>query len=325
LPLEPALELVARFAERLDRMAPPGGRLGVAVSGGADSLALLLLAAAARPGAVEAASVDHALRPESAAEAAMVAKLCEQIGVPHSTLTAQWGVAPQSAIQERARAERYRLLGNWAGERSLAALATAHHLDDQAETLLMRLARGAGVNGLAAIRPVAPIPGGKGRLVRPLLAWSRAELAEICAAAGVIPVRDPGNHDQRFERVRVRRALAQIPWLAPRALARSAAHLASADIALEWAAAREWELSVSRKGREIAYRPGSAPHEIRRRIITRAIAMSATEGDRAAFRGAEIDRLMAQLEAGGTATLRGVVCSGGEVWTFAPAPKRRLH
>ena len=325
MPLKPAPELVERFTVRLDRLAPPGDRIGLAVSGGPDSLALLLLAAAARPGGIEAATVDHALRPESAAEAAMVAKLCEQLQVPHATLTAQWAEVPQTAVQERARGERYRLLEGWAGKRALGAVATAHHLDDQAETLLMRLARGAGVKGLGAIRPIGPIPGGKRRLIRPLLDWSRAELAEICTAAEVAAIIDPSNRDQRFERARMRTALAEAEWLDPRAVSRSATHLALADIAIEWAARQEWQRSVRREAGRIEYRPGTAPTEIRRRIVAHAIAVNASEGSGTQLRGPEIDRLMASLAAGRTATLRGVLCSGGDIWTFSPAPRRRLH
>lgn len=316
-------ELVARFAAGLDRLVPAGQGIGVAVSGGADSFALLLLGAAARPGEVEAATVDHALRPQSAAEAQRVADLCRQLGVPHSTLTAQWEAPPETAIQQRARAERYRLLGGWLGERGLDALATAHHLDDQAETLLMRLARGAGVRGLAAIRPLGPVPGSRQKLVRPLLGWTRSELRKLCQAAGVDPVDDPSNEDERFERVRVRKALAGVEWLDPRALARSAANLADADVAIDWAAAREWERSVHSAPDQIAYRPGQAPLEIRRRIVARAIVTLAIEGDDAGLRGREIDLLVETLRSGGTATLRGVRSTGGEVWTFAPAPSRR--
>ncbi|MBA2771598.1 MAG: tRNA lysidine(34) synthetase TilS [Sphingomonas sp.] len=307
----------------MERLAPPGASLGVAVSGGPDSLALLLLAAAARPNKVEAATVDHALRPDSAAEAAAVADLCGQLQVPHATLTAQWDRRPDTAVQERARAERYRLLGRWLAERGLATLATAHHLDDQAETVLMRLARGAGVRGLAGIRPLGPLPGGRHRLIRPLLGWSRDELGAVCEAAGVDPVHDPGNKDEQFERVRVRHALAVAQWLDPRAIARSATNLTAADLALDWAAAREWERSVERGEQQIAYRPAQTPPEIRRRIVSRALGMVATEGQDTALRGREIDQLLEILRSGGTATLRGARCSGGEVWTFAPAPPRR--
>lgn len=322
--LAPDPDLVARFAADLDRLVPAGLGVGLAVSGGPDSMALLLLAAAARPGKVEAATVNHALRPESAEEAAQVAALCERLGVPHSILTVQWDAPPEAAVQERARAERYRLLGGWLGERGLAALATAHHLDDQAETLLMRLSRGAGVRGLAAIRPLSRVPGSGHALVRPLLGWSRAELGALCEASGVTPVDDPSNADDAFERIRFRKALAEADWLDPKALAVSAANLASADVALDWAAAREWERSVSQREQQIDYRPGQSPHEIRRRIVGRAIATLASEGD-AGFRGLELERILEVLRTGGTGTLRGVQCSGGDSWTFAPAAPRQLH
>src|SRR4051812_25103845 len=112
---------VDRFGRDLDTLVQPGARIGVAVSGGPDSLALLLLLAAVRPGLVEAATVDHALRPESQAEAEMVARLCDRLGVPHATLKIEWKKRPEAAIQERARTARYRLLGAWAKEEGLGA------------------------------------------------------------------------------------------------------------------------------------------------------------------------------------------------------------
>src|SRR3954453_2283282 len=105
----PGPALIERFSADLDALLAPSERLGVAVSGGPDSLALLLLAAAARPGLIEAATVDHALRPESRAEAEMVAALCKRIGVPHEILTVEWEHKPETALQERARLHRYRL------------------------------------------------------------------------------------------------------------------------------------------------------------------------------------------------------------------------
>ncbi len=314
--------LLDRFGTDLDALIAPQGRIGVAVSGGPDSLALLLLAAAARPGQVEAATVDHALRSGARAEAEMVAELCERLAVPHTILTARWTEMPETAIQERARGERYRLLGYWAEERGLSALTTAHHADDQAETLLMRLARGAGVRGLAAMRPRAIAPGAHVRLIRPLLGWRRVELERICADAGVTPARDPSNVDDRFERVRVRRALAEMDWLDPEAIARSAANLADADEALRWAAAIEWNRAVGVKRGGIAYRHADAPREIVRRVVSRAVRKLATEGE-ADLRGPELDRLLASLSAGDTVTLRGVLCSGGSVWRFTGAPPRR--
>src|SRR4051794_20667325 len=152
-------DLRDRFVRDLDALSASGARIGIAVSGGPDSLALLLLAAAARPGKIDAATVDHGLRPGSREEAEMVAGVCAILGVPHAILTAQWENRPISAIQERAREERYRLLAHWAKERELDAIATAHHLDDQAETLLMRLARGSGVRGLAGMHAFGTVAG----------------------------------------------------------------------------------------------------------------------------------------------------------------------
>jgi len=314
---------VDRFGRDLDALIKPRARVGLAVSGGPDSLALLLLAAAARPGLIEAATVDHALRAESRAEAETVARLCDRLGVPHATLTLEWEKKPETALQERARTERYRLLGAWAREKGLGALITGHHLDDQTETFLMRLARGAGVKGLAAMRRLVTVPGGEVALVRPLLGWRRAELEQLCAEAGVTPVADPSNDDEQFERVRVRHALAEAEWLDPRAVALSAANLAQADAALHWATTLEWNRAVSNGGGQIVYRPTDAPREIRRRIVTRAVARLATEGQAASFRGREIDRLLSVLVRGGKATLRGVLCSGGEDWRFVRAPARK--
>jgi tRNA(Ile)-lysidine synthase len=280
------------------------------------------MAAAARPGRVEAATVDHVLRTGSRHEAEMVGTLCRTVAVPHSILTARWDQPPETAIEERARKERYRLLGYWAEERGLGAIVTAHHAEDQAETVLMRLARGSGVRGLAAIRPRSIASGAHVKLVRPLLRWRRSELEAICSRAGVEPVRDPSNDDEQFERVRVRWSLAELPWLDAGAIARSAAYLSEADDALKWAADNEWRRAVDEHRDRIAYRPGSAPSEIVRRIVARAVRQLATEGD-ADLRGSELDRLLAALRNGDSATLRGVLCSGGSMWKFTRAAPRR--
>ena len=316
--------LVERFRADLNALAEPGTRLGLAISGGPDSLALLLLAGAARPGEVEAASVDHGLRPEAAAEAEMVGSLCERLEIPHTVLRVEWDMPLSSAIQEQAREVRYGALAVWTRERSLGALVTGHHLDDQAETFVMRLARGSGVRGLAGMRRVSHVPSHPElSLLRPLLGWRRSELEQVCAAAGLTPAADPSNLDEKFERVRVRRAMAHADWLDPQALARTAGNLAAADEALDWATGEEWRARVDQLDREIVYRPSDAPREIRRRIVARAIAIYASEGSADELRGRELDRLVAELEAGRTGTLRGVRCSGGDEWRFTRAPARR--
>ena len=215
----PDAALIDRFARDLDALIPSGARVGVAVSGGADSLALLLLAAAARPAAIEAATVDHGFRAESRGEAETVAAVCSKLGIPHAILDVRWREKPKTAIQERARQERYRLLGFWAEERGLRAVATGHHADDQAETFLMRLNRGAGVRGLAGMRPRSIAPGTDIRLIRPLLRWRHSELEDVCAAAHLTPAVDSSNDDAQFERVRLRQSLAAADWLDPAAIA----------------------------------------------------------------------------------------------------------
>ena len=313
--------LVERFRADLDALIDRSQRIGLAVSGGPDSIALLLLAAAARPGQVEAATVDHLLRAGSHAEAIMVAEKSAELGVPHTILNARWDDRPETAIQEKARRERYRLLGFWAEERGLDALATGHHVDDQAETVLMRLARGSGVRGLAGMHRRSIATGTKVRLLRPLLGWRRSELEQICAGAGIDPAADPSNEDVKYERVRVRRGLGGADWLDAAAIARSAAHLAEADLALDWAMRAEWKQGVREKRDSITYRPNGAPPEILRRIASRAVRRLASEGE-ANLRGAETDRLLASLAEGGTTTLRGVLCQGGAEWHFSRAPER---
>ena len=319
----PDVALVDRFRADLDTLIDPGTRFGVAVSGGPDSLALLLLAASARPGEFEAATVDHGLRPESAAEAKMVADLCEEMDVPHAILAIEWDLPPASAIQEQARAVRYGALAAWMHDRDIGALLTAHHLDDQAETLVMRLNRGSGVRGLAGMRRKSKVPGYPDlSLLRPLLSWRRTELERICSEAGVEPVSDPSNLDDRFERVRIRRALAAADWLDPEALARSAENLGWSDEALDWATGQVWAGFVELGDDEIVYRDPGAPREILRRIVAQAIAQLGKEGEPDDVRGRELDRLLSALEGAKTTTLRGVRCSGGPRWTFSRASPR---
>ena len=311
-------ELVTRFAADLDALAAPGAKVGVGVSGGPDSLALLLLAAAARPGLVEAATVDHALRPESRAEADMVAGLCERLGVPHAILTLEWVKPPASNLQARAREARYQTLGDWALRRGINEIATAHHLDDHAETLLMRLARGAGVGGLGAIRSSRPLVKGV-RLIRPLLGWRKAELAALVAAAGIKPIDDPSNRDARHDRVRMREWLKRADWADPERIAASAAWLNEADEALEWALAPLAEERIAREGEMVTIDPSAVPRELQRRLLLAAFA----EMGAARPRGPELARALDTLRKGGTATLAGLKLEGGTSWRVGRAPPRR--
>ncbi len=298
-----------------------GSRLALAVSGGPDSLALLLLANAAFPGAVIAATVDHGLRPEAAEEAAFVHRLCGELGVPHDVLA---GAMPEGNLQEQARALRYALLAGWAGGRA-AWLATGHQQDDVAETFLMRARRGAGVGGLAAMaaaRPLGPVV-----LVRPLLGWSRAALEAIVAAAGIEPVRDPSNADPRFDRARIRALLAGSEELPPERLALAARNLRDAEDALAWAAAREWQARAVVEGESVRLDPAGLPRELRRRLAGRAVAtVRAAHGLGAEWREAGLDGLLAALDAGDTGTIAEVLARSKKgIWRFELAPARRSH
>jgi tRNA(Ile)-lysidine synthase len=197
--------------------APLGGAkaIGLAVSGGADSLALMLLAArwrAADPTAppLFVYSVDHGLRPEAAAEVAFVLAEAARLGLPARGL--RWrGDKPATGVQEAARAARYRLIGEAMQADGADLLATAHHLDDQAETVLMRLAHGSGLAGLRGMAPLAEVEGVA--VARPLLGVTRDTLAAIVADAGLTPVADPSNADPYYERVRWRQAMPQLAAL----------------------------------------------------------------------------------------------------------------
>ena len=307
-----------RFAADWTKVWPSSSPVGIAVSGGPDSLALLLLAASIAPGSVFAATVDHGLRRESAHEAAAMATLCAQRGIFHTTLTVDLPKGP--ALQERARAVRYAALGEWAEAQGLKAVAAAHHADDQAETLLMRLNRGAGARGLAAMRAVAAVPGYPGLvLLRPLLGWRRGDLAQIVADAGVNPVDDPSNRDARFERARLRQDLAGTPWLDVAAIAASASHLADADLAIDWAAGRALD-AVSLDGKTLRWAPDQTPRAIALRVLERIIVRLGGS----APRGSAVARWHDLLAAGGVATLAGVRGDGREpLWQFGAAPAPR--
>jgi tRNA(Ile)-lysidine synthase len=318
----PEPRLVARFRADRDALLIPAGiaptaRLGIAFSGGPDSLALLMLAAAAGP--VAAMTVDHALRAESADEASDAAGTAAALDVPHRIARVTVAVAGEG-LQGEARRARYAALADWAAAEGLAAILTAHHADDQAETMLMRLARGAGLSGLSGIRPARPLVAGSDvMLFRPLLGWRKAELEAIVAASGVAPARDPSNANPRFGRTAARALLADTPWLDSTRVAASADHLRDADAALDILAGRLLADAARVDGDTVVFAPGGAPHDLCRRTLIRLFsAHFGTSPD-----GPALGRLMATLASGGTATLAGVLARGGAEWRFTPAPPHR--
>jgi tRNA(Ile)-lysidine synthase len=209
---------------------------GLAVSGGPDSLALMLLAHAwareqASPPKFVVYTVDHGLRSEAAAEAVFVAVEAAKLGLTARVL--RWeGDKPATGLQEAARSARYRLIGEAMAHDAATVLLTAHHLDDQAETVLMRLAHGSGIEGLRGMATYSEVEGVP--IFRPLLGVERKALVDAVAAAGITPVNDPSNADSHYERVRWRGILPALAALGldARRLARFAARMGDADEAL---------------------------------------------------------------------------------------------
>lgn len=306
-----------RFAAALDALAPAGA-IGVAVSGGPDSLALLLLARACRAEAIAAATVDHGLRAEAAQEAAMVARVCADMGIPHTILRVTVPDDP-AGVQAAARQARYGALCAWAEREGLCFLATAHHADDQAETLLMRLARGAGLGGLAGVRRARPLAGTPVALIRPLLDWTKAELEEIVSSAGLVPARDPSNADPRYDRTRARALLAG-EWPDSRRVAASAQHLGEAEEALGWTAERLGRERIAFGADDAAIDIADLPRELRRRLLLIAFARLAPD---ATLRGDAVHRLLRMLDRGETATLAGFRCDPGPPWRVRRSAARR--
>jgi len=265
---------------------------------------------------VFAVTVDHGLRPEAIREARHVAEIARQLGVSHDVLT--WdGWDGSGNLQDRARGARYNLLTAWARQMGIAVLALGHTADDQAETVLMRLARSSGVNGLAGIPRRRTVQGIT--VVRPFLDVSRAQLRGYLTRHGVAWIDDPSNEDTRFERVRMREAMPTLAslGLTSTVLADVARNMSRAREALDWytfIVARE---IVQLDGGDVLIdlrRFRTMPEETARRLLVRALLWigGGTYGPR---RQTVMDAIIA-IRAGKTTTLHGciVISHGGLIW-----------
>lgn len=312
--LIPPPELVtAKFTSALQKLAGDNARVLLAVSGGSDSLAMLLLAYAAVPKRISAATVDHQLRPEAAAEADFVAALCERMNIPHTILRPPEPITGN--LQSQARTVRYALLQSQANADGCDCIATAHHADDQLETVLMRIMRGSGIDGLAAVRAQ------KGQIIRPMLSFTKSELEDICAQSGVTPVRDSSNSDDSFDRVKMRQWLASTPHpFDPLRAVRTATAFGDAAEALEWMTDDVFEKRVLCDGESLILTATGLPREIQRRLLLRIL-------DRIQPgyipRGEAAENALHTLLSGGQQLLGDVLCKGGETWHFRLAPQRR--
>lgn len=274
---------------------------------------MLALAHAALGDRIEVATVDHGLRAEAAGECALVARHCASHSIPCEILSVDVG---EGNLQDRARAARYAALGGWGEARGLTAIATAHHADDQAETILMRLNRGSGLAGLAGIRSSGMVEGCALPVIRPLLGFRKAELRGVVERLGIPYAEDPSNRDETFERVRIRRALADADWLDPLALARSAAHLDEADQALQSLADRAWAEGAATEHGRVSV-PNTHPLPISARLVARAIGVLG--------RSAGPGEVLAYLKTGQPkGNLAGVLIeTRGEAYICTPEPPRR--
>ena len=260
-----------------------GSPLLLAVSGGPDSTALMLAAAgwsrAGRAPPLLVATVDHGLRPESRAEAAAVAKAAAGLDLPHAILT--WRDRPSSPVsQEAARGARYALLVDHALAVGAARIATAHTFDDQVETILMRLADGSGLSGLAGMAPVTPR--GPVAHLRPFLHLRKAALVATCRARGWAFTEDPTNRDPRFARPRWRALAASLAaeGLTPERLGRLGGRMRRADTALEAMAERVWAKIGGRVNESVTLdfaALADEPDEIAIRVLMRAVRAAAPD------------------------------------------------
>jgi len=295
----------AALAVALGDQAPR--RLGIALSGGGDSVALTHLLcdwARGRDVTLAAVTVNHGLRAEAAAEAEAAGRLCAALGIAHEILA--WdGTAAQGNLPAAARHARYRLIADWARRGGIDSVALGHTLDDQAETVLLRLARGSGVDGLGAMRSRRHANGVD--WLRPMLALSRRELRDHLRARGVGWAEDPTNDDIHYDRVKARRALALLAPLGVTAggLARTADRLQAAGQALGVMSRRAAmaHVSITRSGDVRIASPlfAEEPAEVIRRIVAHALSWvaSAEYGPR----GEALTRLLACGDA--DATLHG--------------------
>ena len=290
-------------------------RLGVAVSGGSDSLALLVLLNDWRQSGgpeLRAVTVDHGLRPEAADEAQQVARHCAKMGIPHDTLT--WtGWDGRGNLPDQARRARYRLIADWARSHGVGHVAVGHTADDQAETVLMRLAREAGVDGLSGIPDRRVLEGIV--FCRPALRIRREALRDVLRDRGLDWVEDPTNADMRYERVRARAALQALAPLgiSTDSLSVVARQMREASKTLNFYASRAALQHVGFQHGDILIARtalNDLPDETARRILTRSLKW--VSGAEYGPRGRALTKLLAATRQGRTMALAGCLVSCGK-------------
>lgn len=284
-------------------------RIAIAVSGGGDSMALLLamhsfIQKSSLNIKLIALTVDHKLRSDAALEALQVQQWCQNLGVEHHVLNWQFDSMLQTAIQEKARDARYQLMGEFCVMHDIQKLFVAHNAEDNAETFLMRLKRGAGLVGLGAIVETTERvvkDGAKIQIVRPFLSLKRAELRRYLQQNEQAWIDDVSNENEKFERVKVRNFLTDNKILDNDYVAQSAKRLARANVAVEFYVDDFWQNQVKFVELGIAYIGLKAfvllPDELKLRLLARLVW--SIGGQDNPPRWQKIENLLQQIEADG--------------------------
>ncbi|MBL1419423.1 MAG: tRNA lysidine(34) synthetase TilS [Alphaproteobacteria bacterium] len=256
--------------------------IAVAVSGGGDSMALLLamhhyIQKLDLSVTLVALTVDHKLRADAAVEAAQVAKWCQKLGVEHHILEWKFEQMPSSGVQQKARDARYQLMGEFCTAQHIEKLFVGHNLEDNAETFLMRLKRGAGLSGLGSIAQIMQrnVNGQLIEIIRPFLSLKRADLREYLRQCEQAWFDDVSNLNEKFERVQIRKFLSENEVLENENVAQSASRLARADDALEFYLEEFWQAKVDFLPLGIAHVRisdfAALPEELQLRLLARLI------------------------------------------------------
>ncbi len=329
------MHIQAELQSKLCRLTGYNGqgkapKIGLAVSGGPDSLALLWLMKKYYNGTICAATVDHGLRIEARQEAAHVAVICASQNITHNILHPETAISGN--IQSKAREARYALLQKWALENDCDFLATAHHADDQLETIIMRLNRGSGVSGLASIRER------NGNIIRPLLSFHKSDLIKVCEDADLPYIEDPSNDEDDYDRVRVRKWLAHInnvrvsneleTLFHSKMVQKSAQNLAHAEQALQYSAENLADLRLTKRDNIILLDAADLPYEYIRRLLLIALRQLSPD---ISPRGEAMDNLITSLKSNTISMIADIKCTpqnnnNGDsklIWRLELAPPRR--
>ena len=270
------------------------------------------------------ATVNHGLRAEAVNECRLVENLCGKLDVPCTIIDI---MLAKGNVQQEARRARYSALAQWATRESVELILTAHHADDQAESLLMRLNRGSGLPGLTGVRERRLIDGTAIEVARPLLGFRRSELWAVIDGAGIAVADDPSNRDPAYDRVRVRQHLERSDWIDVDGLARSASLIEESWSMVEGLAAEDVTLHTKRHGEAFAYDPFAASGIERvpvwievARMIAGDLGVTLARGDAAKIVAALQDARKVNV---GRVSAEAIEKEGANYWSFRREAPRR--